>query len=238
MSEAISLIERNDGTITNDTGGDPAVAQVLGHRRYWIGCDLGQSHDFSSTVVIEDEQLPTMQDGVCVLGPRTLTVVFADKFRGASYVAVADYLVRLRNAVPFAGKSKLVIDGTGLGRVMSDLLNDQGIDHLAVQFTSGQEWRRSGRYINASKTLMVENTAVLFSTGELTFAHDLPMRNELEAELASFTVQTTAAGNSVIGQSRTASGHGDAAISLIIGCFAAQYLKPQTVGQAKLRGWF
>ena len=66
-----------------------------------------------------------------------------------------------------------MIDGTSIGRVVSDMLWEQGVDHNAVQMTGGQEWRRSGRYVNASKTLMIENLAVLFASGELNFAHDL-----------------------------------------------------------------
>lgn len=238
MSDTLSIIERPDGTIVNETNGDPAIQRIIGHRRYWVSADLGQANDFSAVAVIEDEQLPTLQDGKCVLGPRTLTVVHADRFRGVSYVDVVDFLIRLRNAKPWGGKSKLVIDGTSIGRVVSDMLTAEGADHMAIQMTAGQEWRRSGKYINASKTLMIENTAVLFASGELKIAHDLPLKQEIEQDLASFTIETTAAGNSIIAQQRSSGGHGDLGIALVIGCFAAQYLRPQTVGQAKLQGWY
>ncbi|MEP6065905.1 MAG: hypothetical protein ABJ246_08720, partial [Paracoccaceae bacterium] len=168
------------------------------------------------------------------LGTRTLTVVHADRFRGVSYVDVVDFLIRLRNAKPWGGKSRLVIDGTSIGRVMSDMLSAESADHIAIQMTAGQEWRRSGKYINASN----ENKAVLFASGELKIAHDLPLKHEIEADLASFTIETTAAGNSIIAQQRSSGGHGDLGIALVIGCFAAQYLKPQSIGQAKLRGWY
>lgn len=238
MSQALSLVERADGTIVNQTNGDPAVTRVLGHRRFWVSADLGQANDFSAVAVIEDEQLPTVVDGTCVLGPRTLTVVHADRFRGVSYVDVVDFLIRLRNAQPWGGKSKLVIDGTSIGRVVSDMLSDQGVDHMAIQMTGGQEWKRSGKYINASKTLMIENTAVLFASGELKIAHDLPLKPEIEQDLASFTIETTTAGNTIIAQRRSAGGHGDMGIALVVGCFAAQYLKPQCISEGTLHGWF
>ncbi len=109
---------------------------------------------------------------------------------------------------------------------------------MAIQMTAGQEWRRSGKYINASKTLMIENTAVLFASGELKIAQDLPLKQEIEADLASFTIETTVAGNSIIAQQRSAGGHGDLGIALVIGCFAAQYLKPQGTVVGRLAGWF
>ncbi|MEM8692449.1 MAG: hypothetical protein AAGG57_11255, partial [Pseudomonadota bacterium] len=155
-----------------------------------------------------------------------------------SYVDVVDFLIRLRNAQPWGGKSKLVIDGTSIGRVVSDMLSDQGVDHMAIQMTGGQEWKRSGKYINASKTLMIENTAVLFASGELKIAHDLAIKPEIEQDLASFTIETTAAGNTIITQRRSAGGHGDMGIALVVGCFAAQYLKPQTATQGTLEGWY
>lgn len=238
MSTDLNLVFMPDGRVINETGQDPAIERVTGFVRYFVGADLGQASDFSSAVVIKDQQLPIANGSRVVLGPRERTVVFADKFRGVSYVDVVDYLIRLRNAPPFGGKSELIIDGTSIGRVVSDMMFEQSVDHTAVQMTGGQEWRRSGRYVNASKTLMIENLAVLFASGDLKFAHDLPLRSEIEDELASFTTQTTAAGNQIITQSRNTSGHGDTGIALIVAAFASQYLVPKNIRFATLKGWF
>ena len=238
MSEVLNLIHLPDGRVVNETGADPAIPRVTGFVRYFVGADLGQSNDYSSAVVVKDQQLPIFDGNRVTLGARECTVVFADKFRGVSYVDVCDYLIRLRNAPPFGGKSELVIDGTSIGRVVSDVLADQGVDHTAITMTGGQDWNRKGRYVNASKTLMIENLAVLFAAGELKFAHDLPLRQEIEEDLGSFTTQTTAAGNMVISQSRNASGHGDLGIGLICAAFASQYLAPQSIKVSHLRGWY
>lgn len=238
MSTDLNLVFMPDGRVVNETGQDPAIPKVTGRVRYWLGADLGQANDYSAVCVIKDQQLP-IYDGIRVtLGARNRTIVYADKFRGVSYVDVVDHLIKLRNAPPFGGKSELVIDGTSIGRVVSDMLWEQGVDHAAVQMTGGQEWRRSGRYVNASKTLMIENLAVLFAAGELTFAHDLPLRKEIEEDLASFTTQTTAAGNQIITQSRNASGHGDLGIGLIVAGFASQYLSDRSIQVSHLRGCY
>jgi len=238
MSSLLNLNYMLDGRVINETGHDPAIERVTGFVRYFVGADLGQANDFSSAVVIKDQQLPILDGTRVKLGPRERTVVFADKFRGVSYVDVVDYLIRLRNAPPFGGKSELIIDGTSIGRVVSDMMFEQSVDHTAVQMTGGQEWRRAGRYVNASKTLMIENLAVLFASGDLKFAHDLPLRSEIEEDLASFTTQTTAAGNTIISQSRSASGHGDTGIALIVAAFASQYLVPQSIRVSKLVGMY
>ncbi len=85
---------------------------------------------------------------------------------------------------------------------------------------------------------MIENLAVLFAAGDLKFAQDLPLRKEIEEDLASFTTQTTAAGNQIITQSRNASGHGDTGIALIVAAFASQYLTPQNIRVGRLVGMY
>ena len=238
MSTDLNLIYMPNGDVVNETNQDPAIPRVTGYVRYWVGADLGQANDYSAVCVIKDQALPVFDGNGIVVGSRERTVVYADKFKGVSYVEVVDHLIKVRNASPFGGRSELVIDGTSIGRVVSDMLWEQGVDHNAVQMTGGQDWRRSGRYVNASKTLMIENLAVMFAAGELKFAHDLLLRKEIEEDLASFATQTTAAGNQIITQSRNASGHGDLGIGLIVAGFASQYLKPQGIWTGRLKGWY
>ena len=238
MPKDLDLVFMPDGRVINQTNNDPALPRVTGFQNYWVAADLGQANDFSAVVVIKDQALPVVDADQVVVGPRERTIVFADRFRGVSYVDTVDFLIRLRNVPPFGGKSQLVIDGTSIGRVCSDMMHAQNVPHWAIQMTGGQDWSRKGRYVNASKTLMVENLAVLFAAGEIKFAHDLPFRAEMEADLASFTTQTTAAGNQIIAQSRSAAGHGDLGIALIVGAFASQYLKPQQMEVRQLRNYY
>ncbi|MGR3792764.1 hypothetical protein [Vannielia sp. SX4] len=227
-----------DGRVVNETHQDPAIPRVEGYQRFWIAADLGQANDYTAVIAIKDECLPIIEDSKVILGPRERTVVYADRFRDVSYVDVCDHLIRLTNAPPFGGKSELVIDGTSLGRVVSDMLFEQSVPHRAVQMTGGQSWSEEGaRYVNAGKTFMIENTSVLFASGSLKFAHDLSLRKEIEGDLASFSLQTTAAGNQIITQARTTAGHGDLGISLIVGAFASQNLPGQTMRVYHLQGW-
>lgn len=238
MSEALNLVYLPNGKVVNETNQDPAIPRVTGYDRFWLAADLGQANDFTAIVALRDQKVPTVVDGRVALGPRRRTIVFADKFRGISYVDVLDHLVRLRNAAPFAGKTQLVIDGTSFGRVLSDQATDQGVPHIAIQFTTGQNWSRNGKYVNAGRSLMIETTATMFASGDLVFAKDLPLRNEIEEDLAAFSLTTTAAGNQVITQTRSEAGHGDLGTSLVIASFASQYLAQQEMTVSKLRGYF
>ena len=80
--------------------------------------------------------------------------------------------------------------------------------------------------------------AVMFASGELTFADGLVLRREIEEDLASFTITTSAAGNQIITQSRSAAGHGDLGISLALAAFTSQHLKRGVIGQHKLAGYY
>lgn len=239
MSQVLDLVFMPDGRVINETYHDPAIPRVTGFQNYWVAADLGQANDYSAVTVIKDEALPVVDENRIIVGPRNRTIVYADRFRGVSYVDVVDHLIRLKNAHPFGGKSHLAIDGTSIGRVVSDMLQAQSVPHWAVTMTGGQDWsKKSGRYVNAGKTFMIENLAVMFAAGEIRFAHDLPLRAEIEADLASFSTETTAAGNQIITQSRSAAGHGDLGIAVVVGAFASQYLKPQRVECYHLRNYY
>ena len=116
QNDKLNLIYLPDGQVANETGQDPAIPRVTGYQRFQIAADLGQANDYSAVVVIKGQALPIVDAGRVIVGPRERTVVYADRFRGVSYVDVVDHLIRLRNAPPFGGKSELAIDGTSIGR--------------------------------------------------------------------------------------------------------------------------
>jgi len=139
---------------------------------------------------------------------------------------------------PLRGRTKLIIDGSGLGRVVSDLLWEQSVDHHAMQMVAGQNWQRKGRYVNVGKTFLLETLSMLFATGDLTFARDLPLRDDILAELETFQLTSTAAGNQIITQGRTAAGHGDISIALAAALFGSEHLDRGFTGQGMLRNAF
>jgi len=227
-----------DGTAVLPTGNDPASERVKGYSRYWLGVDLAQAQDNTALVCVHDECLPLWNAGRQVLGLRARTIVFADKFKGVSYPDVVSHVIRTMLKDPLRGRTRLVIDASGLGRVVSDLLFDQGVQHDAVQMTVGQNWVKKDRYVNVGKTLLLETLSLLFATGDLTFAHDLPLRDDILAELETFQLETTAAGNQVITQGKSGAHHGDLAIALAAACFASEHLLPGFTGVGQLEGWY
>ena len=190
-------------------------------------------------MIVHDECLPIWgPSSRQVLGPRRRTIVFADKFRGVSYPDIVSHVIRTMLKEPLRGRVRLVIDASGLGRVVSDMLTEQRVEHHAIQMTVGQNWVKKDRYVNVGKTLLLETLSLLFATDDLKFAHDLPLRGDILAELETFQLEQTAAGNQIITQGKSGAHHGDLAIALAAACFASEHLLPGFTGEGKLDNWF
>jgi len=230
------LIERADGSLVLPTANDPAIRRAIGWRRFWLGVDLAQAQDWTALVVVSDECAPIWDGGVQALGARKRAIVFADRFRAVAYPDVVSHVIATMTRAPLAGRTHLVIDATGLGRVVSDLLSEARIDHTAIQIVVGQEWRSKGRFVNVGKHALLECLSVRFAASELTIASGLQLHAELMAELETFRLETSRAGNPVITQGQAGHHHGDLSIATACAVFASEHLVPQPIETVKLKG--
>jgi hypothetical protein len=159
-----------------------------------IGLDLGQSADYTALSVVEDvlkfDQLgrkhrslhlrhleryplrtlyPDIADGVATLirDPR----LSPEEFYGA----------KLRRRV-----SELVVDQTGVGPAVTDLLKKRGLRFRAVTITGGNETTYGGGSWHVPKRDIVGALEVPFHTGQLKVAEDLSLWPVLKEELLNF----------------------------------------------------
>lgn len=227
------LIYHDDGRVTCNTGGDPGVRSITGWSRHSVGLDLGRS-DPTALVVIKDECLPVLANDLLVLGQRNRTVVFHETIAQTSYTDIAGYLAR------FLSKLRawvLTIDSSGLGGPFSDQLLAAGIEHWAVTMTGGDSLNRDGYRVTCSKNLLLETMASGFETGALMIAGDLPQKDLLLQEIASFELATTSAGNLVL-QGGGKGHHADRAVAVALAYLETERLKKGYTGVGKLRGFF
>lgn len=77
-----------------------------------------------------------------------------------------------------------------------------------------QDWSPTGPCVNAGETLMIEETPVLFALADIELAQDLALGWKIGTDLVLFT---TAAGNQITVQLRSAAGYGDLGIALVFG---------------------
>ena len=152
-----------------------------------IGVDLGQVSD------------PT---AIAVAGPITQNADIAPNIHirhlerlplGTPYPAVAAHLGRLARALP--GDADLVVDATGVGRPVVDLLRDQGLEVVAVTITSGKAVRQDGDAWHVPKTELVRALAVAVENGRLKIAQRLALAPVLTGELRAFERTISAGGH-------------------------------------------
>jgi len=226
-----------DGRVCLPSNADPAAVGtvVYGWLRHRVGLDLGRN-DPSALVVIRDECYPEFS-GVGFqqqLGKQKCTVVFHETVQLYSYTDLADYVANRLAQIPHW---TLAVDASGLGAPFSSQLELAGIEHHACIMTAGAKLSQDGKDVTVAKTLLLENLATGLETGDLTIAHDLPDRQQLLNEIASFELASTSSGNLVL-QGGGKGHHADRAIATALAYLSATHLEQEGVyGLRKLRGW-
>ncbi|MGH7499463.1 MAG: hypothetical protein ACREL3_11515 [Gemmatimonadales bacterium] len=180
---------------------------------FFLGVDLGQASDYTALAVLERGRLakvPTMEPGfgimkaggtggdrvypgipVPVSGPDTWAFKcrHLERLRlGTSYPAVADRVTEILASTALQDDPQLVVDATGVGRAVVDLMRQRKLDPIAVSIHGGdqttfeQGWR-------VPKRDLVSVIQVLLQTDRFHVAEALPEWPILQRELLNFKVK-------------------------------------------------
>jgi hypothetical protein len=212
----------------------PAVATPSGQgrpSRFIVGADLGQARDYTALSVLEslamvtDEQvtegfaLPTTK--------RTTRLVYHLRHLrrlplGTTYPDVVDHVVDLMARLPLrATDPALVVDFTGVGRPIVDLMRKAGLRPVAVSITGGAEEHGSHPEFTVPKRILVSNLSVLLQASRLRIAPDIAEAQILVAELSNFKVKISNAGHDSYGAWRD-SVHDDLVLSVALGAWLGE----------------
>jgi predicted acylesterase/phospholipase RssA/CRP-like cAMP-binding protein len=118
---------------------------------FCIGVDLGQSRDYTIIAIVEKEDAglinrPRVYNGQAPLPP-SLFVRRLDRVAlGTPYPRIVERIRAITHEPALAGRCALVIDATGLGAPVVDMLREPGTgcDITAVTITSGERESRRG----------------------------------------------------------------------------------------------
>lgn len=145
------------------------------------GLDIGQRNDWTALAVVwEDSE-------------NTLTLVALERVRHMSYPAVADLVHDTMQAL---GHPTLLVDVTGVGRPVCDLLTRKGVYHIRINIHGG----------NAVTTLddgtqsipkrdLIGALVVGFESKRLKIAAGLRHVEHLEREAQAFQMKLSASGH-------------------------------------------
>jgi len=171
---------------------------------FLLGLDLGQAQDFSALTIAEVRDVPTGE----LHGDDSEKTTKHYDFRhlerwplGTSYPAIVAAVVARCAALPQPSRHditpQLVVDSTGVGRPIVDLLRaaQPRADLVPVTITGGAaaSYDEASGYWHTPKRDLASTLAVLLQSGRLNVAPALPDAAVLQQELLGFKVKISAA---------------------------------------------
>jgi hypothetical protein len=180
-----------------------------------VGLDLGQARDYTALAVVEhlrlDLSLPSHSAAAWRLDLRHLERVEL----GTPYPAIVERVWELMQTPQLVDDAYLVVDQTGVGRPIMDMLDD------AWRRTADPRRRPArplGVTITADEKLnLVTGLEAALQTDRLWIRDPGPLAERLAAELRAFRVKISATGHPTFEAERE-SDHDDLVVALALAC--------------------
>jgi hypothetical protein len=179
-------------------------------RRFVVGLDLGQVQDYTAVAVVHGS---AARDAV-------VQVPHLERFPlGTPYPAIVGRMAQLFTTPPLREQACLVVDRTGVGGAVVDLLAEAHLSPVAVTITGGDKVHRDSkaRY-SVPKRELVGCLQVLLQTGRLKIASALPEAEVLVKELLAFQVKITSTAHDTYGAWREGA-HDDRVLAVALACW-------------------
>ena len=192
---------------------------------YFVGVDLGQRQDFTAIAVVERTELTGEWDAAVWAYRKevALRLRYLERITlGTPYPEVADRVAEVMRSRQLAGRAQLIVDGTGVGAPVVDLLRrEESLRGMrAATITSGERESYSDGYYRIPKRDLIVGLQVLLQQGELQIAKRIPYRDELMGEMSAMRVKVTTAGHEQYGAWREGS-HDDLVFAVSLACWGA-----------------
>jgi hypothetical protein len=210
---------------------------------YYVGLDLGQSQDYTALAVIQ--KVPTY-DPQTGKHSSELHLKHLERYPlKTPYTDIADQVKSLLTGDPFTtpvllnGRvarptTELIVDKTGVGVAVTDLLKERRLNYIAVTITGmGQKVNRTGtREYSVPKQDLVSALEVPFHKGTLKVAKGLEGWPKLREELLNFRRKQNTRTAHISYEHWRESDHDDLVLAAALACWKATYKRK---GSTKLR---
>jgi len=155
--------------------------------KFYMGVDLGQSHDPTAIAIIER------------VGPYFHCGHLERVALGTSYPQIIAMVGGMMKHPRMGGDVELAIDATGVGRPVCDMFAAAGIPFIGCIITGGTEEQVGGkdrrdRYRTVPKIVLISHLQSLLHAGHLKIHPSLPEAEVLVRELQDFRVNYSATG--------------------------------------------
>ena len=153
-----------------------------------LGLDLGQAQDYTALAVLERNGSSKKDRKYQLRHLERLPL-------GTTYPDVVTHVKELMEKDPLRGHVLLVVDATGVGLPVIDLLKQEGLRPIGITITGGTEATRVGGGYHVPKRDLVINLQVLFQSERLKAAESLPLARTFVNELLGFKVKINIRGH-------------------------------------------
>lgn len=201
--------------------------------RKLMGVDLGKRQDYSAAITIERGLVEQDRDGLPeswahqqqkIIAAARYDVIDIKRWDlGTDYL---DVIPAVRKALwhpQLLHKTTLVVDATGVGEAVIEVMERLKMDPNGVMLTAGTSSRLdadTGLYHVAKQTL-VTKIQLAFQGGRIKINPELELAGALEEELRKFTLKTTQARNDTY-EAFSEKDHDDMVIALAIAIWFAE----------------
>lgn len=149
--------------------------------RHLVGLDIGQRDDWTALGVVAEED------------DRSLTLVALERIRHKPYPEIIGLVAE---TVAALGRPTLLVDVTGVGRPVCDLLTGNGVPHTRVNIHGGNVVTTlDDGTLSVPKRDLVSALVVGFEGKTLRIASGLRHAGTLEDEAAAFRMKLSAKGH-------------------------------------------
>jgi hypothetical protein len=214
-------------------------------KRYFVGLDLGQRQDFTALALLERVETKGEWDAFRFAFRKNvaLRVQLLERVPlGTSYPEIVERVREVVQPGPLAGQCELVVDATGVGRPVVDLLERAGLGCRvrSVVVTGGQRERIEGECAYVPKRDLMVRLQLLLQEQGLQIAVKVPFGPALVKEMSEMRVMVSPAGNEQIGAWREGT-HDDLVFAVALACWSAERAFGPTCdgywGQRKAELW-
>ena len=200
---------------------------------YFVGLDLGQKQDPTAIAVVEWREYAGAWDAVAFNHRMETSLSLRHLERiplGTPYPEVVYQVgctMRSRQLAD-AERRHLVVDGTGVGPAVVDLLRQEDLQSKlwAVTITGGDTERYADEYYRVPKRDLVVGLQVLMQQGGLQIAEGMKEGATLVKEMAEMRVKISGSGNEKFGAWRSGE-HDDLVLAVALACWGVRKTAPR-----------
>lgn len=225
-------------------------------KEYTISIDIAKKSDYTAVQIFKKKAILMPGKKLLEQPAKKRTVndlVFMTKLQGMNYEDVANKIVTLATLPKLLGRNDIIVDGTGVGEAVVDMLRARKLYPYPIVFTNGNETREVyasvdavfGRsknlvnsqmkvlkQINVPKKDLVDAAVLMLQQGRLRLGRDLKYREDFIYQLSNFKGKINEKGNRKF-EADKESTHDDLVAAFLMYAWWDHYQQPNEIEEVK-----